>query len=108
MRFHCKNCRFDFTADSAGVCPRCYSKQIASLAAEEKKAVSKHPAGPQAGREPRKIVLGDTKGAWHSFHASETKACTQCGSTAFQFDWKHKEKTCKKCGSIFPLGRRMA
>lgn len=56
--------------------------------------------------DPR--VYGDTKGAWRSFHAQEVKACSKCGSMDFDLDWKHKEKTCRKCGEIFPLPRRSA
>ncbi|MFH0922553.1 MAG: hypothetical protein V1811_00670 [Candidatus Micrarchaeota archaeon] len=105
--FHCKNCRFSFRADAAQVCPRCYSKEITG-ATEEKTGAAAKPHETHASREPRRIILGDTKGAWHSFHASETKACPQCGGIAFEFDWKHKEKTCKNCGSIFPLARRQS
>jgi hypothetical protein len=72
------------------------------------------PGGPAGGqsRAPRSYkfyeprVFGETKEAWKSFHAAEVKQCTKCGGTDFRLDWKHKEKTCIKCGEIYPLPRR--
>jgi uncharacterized protein (DUF983 family) len=53
-------------------------------------------------------VFGDTKDAWKSFHSSSPSNCPKCGGTEFHRDFKHKEKTCKKCGEISSLRRPQA
>ncbi len=56
------------------------------------------------------IVYGDTKAAWQSYHNTSggSLGCPHCGNTSFEFNYKRKEKICKKCGEILPLPRRMA
>src|SRR3989338_8656158 len=29
-------------------------------------------------------------------------ASADCGGLEFEFNWKHKERICKKCGAIYP------
>jgi len=82
------------------VCPRCYSKEITHEFEEKKTTGGPKTGEPRVPREPRRIVLGDTKGAWHSFHASETKACPQCGGMGFT------EAKGVEVGNIFKLGTK--
>ncbi len=99
----CENCRFSF--ENGDSCPRCYSKKIRVF---EKKT---EPAGAPVERKPMVFdrsgqrVFGDTKAAWKSFHQRVQNDCSKCGGKEFKMDYKHKEKTCIKCGEIFPLPR---
>jgi len=113
VKYLCKNCNLRFDADDAVICPRCSSKNL-ERAFEKKKAFAgqapeeKPPEGPKVAYSTNRHVYSETKAGWASFHNSEMRACPDCGSAEFDFNWKRKEKTCKKCGSVFPLGRRTA
>ena len=108
--FSCDNCHNKFSAEDASQCPRCNSKHITLL--KEKKEATEASAQPHnkpaqpSSRGP--IIMGDTKASWAAYHASEITACPDCGSTEFDFNWKRREKSCKKCGSVFGLKRRGA
>ncbi|GEM_PF-1068421 len=80
-------------------------------------AVGQPGAKPAATEQPRvystsgSMVYGDTKDAWKSYHSNPSggaSGCPHCGGTAFELNYKRKEKICKKCGEILPLPRRMA
>ncbi len=116
MKYLCKNCNLRFDADDAVICPRCSSKNL-ERAFEKKKEFSgssqvteAKPAGgePKVAYSTNRHAYSETKAGWASFHSSEMRACPDCGGAEFDFNWKRKEKTCKKCGSVFPLGRRTA
>ncbi len=109
-KVRCKNCKLEFTTDDSSKltrCPRC-------SAGKDKLDLQRDPLeAPKTSADPKKvvysssgIVYGDTKEAWKSFHRVESKACPKCGGTDFERDFKRKEKTCKKCGEIYPLARR--
>jgi len=116
VKYACKNCNLRFDADDAVICPRCSSKNLEHAFDKKKEFSGSSPAAeakPAAG-EPKvaystnRHVYSETKAGWASFHSSEMRACPDCGTAEFDFNWKRKEKTCKKCGSVFPLGRRTA
>jgi RNA polymerase subunit RPABC4/transcription elongation factor Spt4 len=102
-----------FDADDAVICPRCSSKSIDKVF-EKKRDYGDQPgqereqAGPRVAYSTNRHVYSETKAGWASFHSSEMRACPDCGGADFDLNWKRKEKTCKKCGSVFPLGRRTA
>ncbi len=106
MKVSCSNCKLSFEADedsNVRQCPRCSSKNLKFVRAE--KEFEK--------REPQRrfytsqgIVYGETKDAWKSFHQQDAKACAKCGGIDFDLNFKRREKTCKKCGEIYPLPRR--
>ena len=115
-KWTCANCHYKFSSElEIETCPRCTSRRMSVT--EEK---APEPASPAAAaladkpHTPRSYkfydprIYGETKSAWKSFHAAEVKQCTKCGGLDFDMDWKHKEKTCRKCGEIYPLPRRMA
>jgi len=115
--WQCMNCKMRFEAeDEPDVCPRCnsgrvrpfgqeeYSKPKSFLGPVEKEFSSSAPVRLQGGQR----VFGDTKDAWKSFHSSSPSNCPKCGGTEFTRDFKHKEKTCKKCGEISSLRRPQA
>ncbi|MEK6953873.1 MAG: hypothetical protein AABX01_02625 [Candidatus Micrarchaeota archaeon] len=67
-------------------------------------------ASPTAGKvffSHQSNIGRDGKEGWRDFHKSEVRVCQDCGGTEFDFNWKRKERSCKKCGSIYPLARRM-
>lgn len=110
-KIRCKNCKLEFTTDDPSKltgCPRC-------SAGKDKLDVQRDPLDirPKPVGEQKKVVYssagvvyGETKEAWKSFHRVESKACPKCGGIDFERDFKRKEKTCNKCGEIYPLARR--
>lgn len=109
MKYECENCKLEFESEDPLNCPRCSSRKI-------KKSFPKKPFDDKAATEKRPggVVFStrdlsgrEGKEGWREFHSSEVKACSECGSVDFTLNWKHKEKVCNKCGSIFPLPRRM-
>jgi len=110
LKYVCKNCNLRFEADDAVICPRCSSKNLDKAFDKKKDGVEaeKQPEGPKVAYSTNRHVYSETKAGWASFHSSEMRACPDCGGLEFDFNWKRKEKTCKKCGSVFPLGRRTA
>lgn len=109
-KFVCSNCKFKFEAPEAQVCPRCTSKRIERLAekAAEKPAAGAARAGAEKPHFYSSQILGESKDSWKSFHSQEVAACPECGGKEFEFNWKHKEKICKKCGTILNIPRRGA
>ncbi|HLD62755.1 MAG TPA: hypothetical protein VI875_02725 [Candidatus Norongarragalinales archaeon] len=106
----CLNCNFKF--ERGTYCPRCNSHKVKEL---EVKELEK----PAAGAEPQERkpmvfdksgqrVYGDTKEAWKSFHSQVQNACPGCTGTEFTYDYRHKQKVCKKCGEILFMPRRPA
>lgn len=123
MKFHCDNCRFDFSSDgSTPICPRCSSKSVHQIRLRHEEA---HPSastvGVESGAQPATQtsasqkapvsggprVFGTGKQAWMASQSFEQKGCPDCGGVDFDLNWKRKEKTCKKCGHVLPLGRRL-
>ncbi len=106
----CLNCNFKF--ERGTYCPRCNSHKLKELEAFEK------PAAPGEGeaqeRKPMVFdksgqrVYGDTKEAWKSFHSQVQNACPNCSGVEFTYDYRHKQKVCKKCGEILFMPRRPA
>jgi len=105
----CLNCNFRF--ERGTYCPRCNSHKIKELAQKE---FEKPAAGEAAERKPMVFdksgqrVYGDTKTAWKSFHNQVQTACPSCGGAEFDYDHRHKQKVCKKCGEILFMPRRPA
>jgi DNA-directed RNA polymerase subunit RPC12/RpoP len=100
--FLCSNCRFQFEGtEGTVICPRCSSKRIAAL----KTAGAPIHSGEKKFHSP--YVYRDGKDGWKDFHSSDIKQCTECGGTDFELNWKRKEKTCKNCGNVMPLPRRV-
>lgn len=134
MKVRCKNCRLEFKADDrsrVSRCPRCDSDRLditrdplpvvpienkpsdTQVGATPTTGASKPALGHEAPKvysSGGSVVYGDTKDAWKSYHSNPTggTGCPHCGGTAFEFNYKRKEKICKKCGEILPLPRRMA
>ncbi|MFH0835889.1 MAG: hypothetical protein V1834_01890 [Candidatus Micrarchaeota archaeon] len=108
MKFFCKNCKYSFYADGKRSCPRCNSHNL--FETPDEREPKKEEAGKPEARKYSfgKYVEGDSKQTWKEFHKAEARACPDCSGTDFELDWKHKEKTCKKCGAILPLARRLA
>ena len=107
-KFICSNCKLKFEAAEAAVCPRCTSKRIGRLV---EKTVEKPAGSAAAAGKPHVYssqILGESKDSWKSFHSQEVAACPECGGKEFELNWKHKEKICKKCGTILNLPRRGA
>ncbi|HLC47524.1 MAG TPA: hypothetical protein VJI13_00480 [Candidatus Norongarragalinales archaeon] len=74
------------------------------------------PSGPAGGSgstgdkvaySHQSFIGREGKEGWRDFHKSEVRQCADCGGLEFEFNWKHKERICKKCGAIYPLPRRM-
>ncbi len=91
------------------MCPRCTSKRIERVAVKVKTGIV-GPA-PSGVRLPERRVfsskiMGESKDSWKSFHGQELVSCPECGGVEFDFDWKHKEKICKKCGNVVKIPRR--
>ena len=61
---------------------------------------------PKVFFSSRDVSMREGKEGWKEFHSSEIRACTDCGGAEFTYNWKHKEKTCVKCGSVYNLQRR--
>lgn len=123
MKVRCKNCRLEFkTDDNSRVsrCSRCDSDKLEFTRdplPEAKAGDGAVTAAKPASSDQPKIystsgamIYGDTKDAWKSYHSNPAGGlgCPHCGGTAFEFNYKRKEKTCKKCGEILPLPRRFA
>lgn len=108
----CLNCNLVFFQEK-GSCPRCNSKNIVKKTSHDSAPEAKTEA-PNEAKPPEKrlyssrMVYGDTKTAWQSFHSASVSKCPHCGSTEFENDFKHKQKFCKKCGEIVSLRRRPA
>ena len=107
----CTNCKASFEADEPGPCPRCNSKKVIRQLGKPKPEEAPAASGPEEEKPhlpPQQIREG--KAGWQDFHQSAMRQCLECGNTdpaQFDLDWKHKEKTCKKCGAVLPLGRRL-
>ncbi len=111
MKFVCSNCRFKFEVVDAQVCPRCTSKRIERVLEKKEEAVEGGKPGALGASKPfiySHRVLGESKDSWKSFYSQEMTVCPECGGKEFEFNWKHKEKICKKCGTIINLPRRGA
>ncbi len=124
MKVRCKNCRLEFkTDDNSRVsrCSRCDSDKLEFTRDPLPETIpAATPAGtakPGTESSPKvystsgAMVYGDTKDAWKSYHSNPgggASGCPHCGGSAFEFNYKRKEKICKKCGEILPLPRRMA
>jgi len=123
MKVRCKNCRLEFKADDnsrVDRCPRCDSDKLEKTREPVEPKVENRPGDRQigaTGHEAPKVyssggsvVYGDTKDAWKSYHSNPVggAGCPHCGGTSFEFNYKRKEKICKKCGEIMSLPRRMA
>jgi DNA-directed RNA polymerase subunit RPC12/RpoP len=130
MKYECENCKLQFETEEPQNCPRCSSRKI-RRAYEKKKfdgrsgssgsatsgpTGSAHSAGsghsgpstgPKVAYSHQSFIGREGKEGWRDFHKSEVRQCADCGSTEFEFNWKHKERSCKKCGAIYPLPRRM-
>ncbi|MBI3588526.1 hypothetical protein HY095_04990 [Candidatus Micrarchaeota archaeon] len=107
--YSCSNCNFRFAANEAKKCPRCDSTDIREFQQRGKEEPQPGaPAGHHAPRPPSRLVYGDGKGAWRSFHSQQASVCPNCGGKEFELNYKRKEKTCRKCGDILPLPRRFA
>lgn len=101
MKCVCQACRNAYYSDDPlEGCPVCGSATVTRVKEKEGERDA------AAGRPQYKNVVTDSKQSWREFHSTEQKACTQCGSTDFNLDFKHKEKVCKKCGNIMSLPRR--
>lgn len=110
LSFLCTNCKASFDAEEPGPCPRCSSRKVIRQLTAQKEPAA--PAGPAQEERPHlpPQQIRDGKGGWQDFHQSEVRQCLDCGNSdpaQFDLDWKHKEKTCKKCGAVLPLGRRL-
>ncbi len=106
----CTNCKASFEADEVGACPRCNSKRVIRQLGKKKEEAAEAPAAPAEERKLPPQQIREGKMGWQDFHQSEMRQCLECGNTdpaQFDLDWKHKEKTCKKCGAVLPLGRRL-
>ena len=111
MKFFCKNCKYSFFADGKRACPRCNSHNLYQTEDDRKdKDEVKTEEEPKKKYSfgSAKYVEGDSKSTWKDFHKRESRECPDCGGAEFDMDWKHKEKTCRKCGAILPLARRMS
>ena len=116
--WQCLNCKMRFeSVEEPDVCPRCNSGHVRPFGQEAPRGSPKSLLGPVEQTQERKAfvhvaggqrVFGDTKDAWKSFHSSSPSNCPKCGGTEFNRDFKHKEKTCKKCGEISSLRRPQA
>lgn len=108
MKFLCKNCSLAFEADSALICPRCSAKSPEKTPDKRfEKDEERTFAGDKIVYSTTHRVFSESKEGWMSFHQNELRVCTDCGGAEFEFNWKRKEKTCSKCGSVFPLARRV-
>jgi uncharacterized protein (DUF983 family) len=76
-------------------CPNCHSHKV------------KRTEGKVEEEAPlKKEVSKTTKQNWKQFHSTgAASACPNCGGTDFTRDYKHKERVCKKCGTILSLPR---
>jgi len=102
MKYRCSNCKLEFDAEDVLNCPRCSSKNISRVF--EKKIVQLEKKEEKKFISP--AVIREGKEGWKSFHSQEVRVCSKCGGKDFDLDWRHKEKTCKKCGEIYSLPRR--
>lgn len=106
-KFVCSNCRLEFEgSDSTVICPRCSSKRIEKQGKGKQTEQGFKEEKNKGFRSP--YVYRDGKEGWRDFHSQDTKTCPDCGGTDFDFNWKHKEKVCKKCGNVLPLPRKFA
>ncbi|MFH1750809.1 MAG: hypothetical protein ABH863_03970 [Candidatus Micrarchaeota archaeon] len=124
MKYECENCKLQFETEEPQICPRCSSRKIRRAFEKKKfdeKAGSKgaggHSTGPagsgahaggKVAYSHQSFIGREGKEGWRDFHKSEVRQCADCGGTEFEFNWKRKERSCKKCGAIYPLARRMA
>lgn len=110
VKFLCKNCNLSFEADDAVICPRCSSKDLEKKLEKWRKETDakRTDDGKKIVYSTNRIAYSDTKEGWKASLSYEMKACPECGQAEFDFNWKRREKTCKKCGSVFPLARRQA
>lgn len=107
----CLNCHFKF--EKGAYCPRCSSHKLRELVSKE----MEKPAAADAPQEKKtlvfdkkgqRMVYGDTKESWKSFHSQVQSECPNCKGTEFNYDYRHKQKICKKCGEILFMPRRSA
>ncbi|MEM4255502.1 MAG: hypothetical protein QXR53_04220 [Candidatus Norongarragalinales archaeon] len=105
----CLNCHFKF--ERGTYCPRCNSHKLKELEAKEpaeKPDETLQDKKPMVFDKSGQRVYGDTKQAWKSFHNQVQNACPNCGGVEFDYDHRHKQKICKKCGEILFMPRRPA
>lgn len=106
MKFLCKNCNLRFDADEAVICPRCSSKDVEKQLEKRKEGEERTFEGRKIVYSTNRVAYSDTKEGWKAFHGNQMTVCSDCGGSEFDFNWKRKEKICRKCGSVFPLARR--
>ena len=108
MKFSCKNCNLQFEADEAVICPRCSSRDLEKKLDKWKQGegATDNPGGHKVAYSTNRVAYSDTKDGWKAALSHETKVCPDCGNPEFDLNWKRREKTCKKCGAVFPLARR--
>jgi hypothetical protein len=109
MNYACENCSLHWAAEEAVICPRCSSRKVAPAVEKKKFGDAKTELTGNKERvafSHQSFAARDGKEGWKDFHKSEVRACLECGGVEFDLNWKHKEKVCKKCGSVLPLQRR--
>lgn len=117
--FVCLNCNFRFERGS--FCPRCNSRKLKQLEFKEPVKTTGTPASAVSSPEAKPAdnkplvfdksgqrVYGDSKTAWKSFHNQVQTECPKCHGVKFNYDMRHKEKTCANCGEILFMPRRPA
>ena len=88
--FSCSECNFRFQSDELKPCPRCGNEKTTEF---------------NTASDTRRVSEG--KEGWRDFHSNAIKTCPKCNGGDWDFNYKRKEKTCKKCGEVYPLPRRM-
>lgn len=110
MKYACENCSLQWEAEDAVICPRCSSRKVGKAAFEKRKFAEEKPQltekRERVAYSHQSFAARDGKEGWKDFHKSEIRACLECGGLEFDLNWKHKEKVCRKCGSVFPMQRR--
>lgn len=121
MHLVCKRCSIEFEGENPNIaCPRCSAREVVEKQLPKHKTTettvsstaTTSTAQPSGTAEPRRFVFGapitDTKESWKKFHnqSGDVQQCPACGEKEFDFNWKRREKVCKKCGEIMGLKRR--
>ncbi|MEK6843320.1 MAG: hypothetical protein AABY04_02440 [Candidatus Micrarchaeota archaeon] len=107
MKHECENCKLQFDSEEPQNCPRCSSRKIKRAFDKKKFDTKPIVAAGKPVYSHHSTIGREGKEGWRDFHSSQTKSCPECNGLEFEYNWKHKEKICKKCGSIMPLPRRM-
>jgi DNA-directed RNA polymerase subunit RPC12/RpoP len=107
MKLKCNSCKNVFESEEVSPCPACSSKKVIMVVNQQASAPEIEETKPVASALQEPKIIRDGKEGWKDFHQSDLKACLKCGGTEFEYNWKHKEKHCKKCGEIIRLPRRM-